>query len=86
MATLNAVHPRDVFEYSFFGNSITVFQRDGGEVILGGYVSSDKHRKLVAEITPAPSQGEATSFIFDAHLISQNATAQGTGHFTLKVY
>ena len=79
MATLNAVHPRDVFEYSFFGNSITVFQRDGGEVILGGYVSSDKHRKLVAEITPAPSQGEATSFIFDAHSISQNATAQGTG-------
>ena len=62
-----------------FGNSITVFQRDGGEVILGGYVSSDKHRKLVAEITPAPSQGEATSFIFDAHSISQNATAQGTG-------
>ena len=79
MATLNAVHPRDVFEYSFFGNSITLFQRDGGEVILGGYVSSDKHRKLVAEITPAPSQGEATSFIFDAHSISQNATAQGTG-------
>ena len=79
MATLNSVHPRDVFEYSYFGNSITIFQRDGGEVILGGYVSSDKHRTLVADITPAPSQGEATSFIFEAHTVDQNATAQGTG-------
>ena len=36
MATLNSVHPRDVFEYSFFGNSITIYQRDGGEIILEG--------------------------------------------------
>ena len=50
-----------------------------GEIILGGYVSSDKHRTLVADITPAPSQGEATSFIFEAHTVGQNATAQGTG-------
>ena len=50
MSTLNSVHPRDVFEYSYFGNSLTIFQRDGGEIILGGYVSSDKHRDLVAEI------------------------------------
>ena len=73
------MHPRDVFEYSYFGNSITIFQRDGGEIILGGYVSSDKHRTLTADITPAPSQGEATSFVFEAHTIDQNATAQGTG-------
>ena len=79
MTTLNAVHPRDVFEYSYFGNSLTLFQRDGGEIILGGYVSSDKHRNLVAEITPAPSQGNTTSFLFEAHNIGQNATAQGTG-------
>ena len=79
MSQLNSVHPRDVFEYSYFGNSITIFQRDGGEVILGGYVSSDRHRPLVADITPAPSQGEATSFIFEAHTVGQNATAQGTG-------
>ncbi len=79
MSTLNSVHPRDVFEYSYFGNSITIFQRDGGEIILGGYVSSDKHRTLVADITPAPSQGQATSFIFEAHTVGQNATAQGTG-------
>ena len=79
MSNLNSVHPRDVFEYSYFGNSITIFQRDGGEIILGGYVSSDKHRTLVADITPAPSQGQATSFIFEAHTVGQNATAQGTG-------
>ncbi len=79
MATLNGVHPRDVFEYSYFGNSITIFQRDGGEIILGGYVSSDKHRTLLADITPAPSQGEPTSFVFEAHTVGQSATAQGTG-------
>ncbi len=79
MSTLNSVHPRDVFEYSYFGNSLTIFQRDGGEIILGGYVSSDKHRGLVAEITPALNQGETTSFLFEAHTISQQATAQGTG-------
>ena len=79
MSTLNSVHPRDVFEYSYFGNSLTIFQRDGGEIILGGYVSSDKHRDLVAEITPALNQGETTSFLFEAHTISQHATAQGTG-------
>ena len=79
MRTLNAVHPRDVFEYSFFGNTVTLYQRDGGEIILGGYVSSDKHRSLVADITPAPGQGESTSFLFEAHTLAQNATAQGTG-------
>ncbi len=79
MATLNSVHPRDVFEYSFFGNSITLYQRDGGEIILGGYVSSEKHRNLKAEITPAPGQGEPTSFLFEAHTVLQNATAEGTG-------
>lgn len=79
MRTLNAVHPRDVFEYSFFGNTITLYQRDGGEIILGGYVSSDKHRNLVPEITPAPGQGEQTSFRFEAHTVAQNGTAQGTG-------
>ena len=78
MTTLNAVHPRDVFEYSFFGNSVTLYQRDGGEIIIGGYVSSDKHRQLIAEISPAPSQGENISFTFEAHTIGQNATAQGT--------
>ena len=79
MATLNSVHPRDVFEYSFFGNSITLYQRDGGEIILGGYVSSEKHRNLKAEITPAPGQGGPTSFLFEAHTVLQNATAEGTG-------
>ena len=79
MANLNAVHPRDVFEYSFFENTITIYQRDGGEVILGGYVSSDKHRDLTAKISPAPGQGNETDFTFNAHTVDQNATTQGTG-------
>ena len=79
MATLNSVHPRDVFEYSFFGNTITIYQRDGGEVILGGYVSSEQHRTLSAEINPAQGQGEPTSFLFEAHTVLQNVTAEGTG-------
>ena len=41
--------------------------------------SSDKHRSLVADITPAPGQGESSSFLFESHTLAQNATAQGTG-------
>ena len=54
-------------------------RRDGGEVILGGYVSSEQHRTLSAEINPAQGQGEPTSFLFEAHTVLQNVTAEGTG-------
>ena len=86
MATLNAVHPRDVFEYSFFGNSITVFQRDGGEVILGGYVSSDKHRKLVAEITLLPHKEKLRHLFLMPTQSLKMPQHKELGHFTLKVY
>ena len=32
-----------------------------------------------AAITPAPGQGESTSFLFEAHTVLQNITAEGTG-------
>ncbi len=78
MMTLNAVHPKDVFEYSFHGNTLTIYQRDGGEIILGGYVSGDTKRKLTAELIPAPGQGDSTTFSFNAHTVAQSATAEGT--------
>ena len=38
MTTLNAVHPSAVFEYAIDDSdkSITLRQRDGGELLLGG--------------------------------------------------
>ena len=63
MMTLNAVHPKDVFEYSFHENTLTIYQRDGGEIILGGYVSGDTKRKLTAELIPAPGQGDSTHLV-----------------------
>ena len=39
MTTLNAAHGSNVFEYSVSGRDITFFQRDGGEVNIGGFVT-----------------------------------------------
>ena len=79
MSTLNSVHPRDVFEYSIFGDQITLYQRDGGEIILGGYVTSSNNRKLIAEVTPGIGQGEKITLSFNAHTIASGGTAEGTG-------
>ena len=79
MSTLNSVHPRDVFEYSIFGDQITLYQRDGGEIILGGYVTSSNNRKLTAEVTPGIEQGEKITLSFNAHTIASGGTAEGTG-------
>ena len=78
MTTLNSVHPRDVFEYSIFGDQITLYQRDGGEIILGGYVSSSNNRKLTAEVTPGIDQGEKVTLSFNAHTLAYGGTAEGT--------
>ncbi len=78
MTKLNTVHPRDVFEYSIFGNQITLYQRDGGEVILGGYVSSSNNRRLTAEVTPGIDQGEKVTLSFNAHTVAYGGTAEGT--------
>ena len=82
MTKLNSVHPRDVFEYSIFANQITLYQRDGGEIILGGYVSSSNNRKLTAEVTPGIDQGEKISLTFNAHNVAYGGTAEGTAALT----
>ena len=73
MATLNSVHPRDVFEYSFFGNSITIYQRDGGEIILGGYVSRRNTEIFLQKLHQLQDKANRHPFLFEAHTILQNA-------------
>ena len=50
MTTLNAVHPSAVFEYAIDNSakSITLRQRDGGEILLGGFVTASTHKDLTA--------------------------------------
>ena len=55
-----------------------MYQRDGGEIILGGYVSSSNNRKLTAEVTPGIDQGEKISLSFNAHNVAYGGTAEGT--------
>ena len=57
MVTLNAVHDKDVFEYRVDSASraITFFQRDGGELNIGGFVTPESHKDMVATLTPSTS-------------------------------
>ena len=54
MVTLNSVHDKDIFEYNVDSatRSITFFQRDGGELNIGGFVTPESHKDMVATITP----------------------------------
>ena len=55
MTTLNGVHPEAVFEYAIdqSAKAITLRQRDGGEILLGGFVTASTHKlhHLVKERT-----------------------------------
>ena len=75
MDTLNAKHPRDVFEYTVSGNSVTFFQRDGGPLKLGEWVAS-ANEGLTATVTPKAGQGEAGSLVYYAS--NPAASAEGT--------
>ena len=44
MVTLNAVHDKDVFEYKIDGRAIIFYQRDGGELNIGGFVTPESHK------------------------------------------
>ena len=81
MVTLNAVHDKDIFEYNVDSatRSITFFQRDGGELNIGGFVTPESHKDMVATITPVTSdQGEATTMQFMNQVKQLFATANGT--------
>ncbi len=80
MTTLNAAHPKPVFEYEIdsANNAITLYQRDGGEVVIGGFVTATSHKDVTATITPGKDQGEVTQLSFDNHNKAVIATADGT--------
>ena len=81
MVTLNAVHDKDVFEYRVDSASraITFFQRDGGELNIGGFVTPESHKDMVATLTPSTSdQGDVTTMKFMNQVKQTSATANGT--------
>ena len=59
MTTLNGVHPEAVFEYAIdqAAKSITLRQRDGGEILLGGFVTASTHKDLTAALVTPSGQG-----------------------------
>ena len=79
MVTLNAVHDKDVFEYQIEGRAITFYQRDGGELNIGGFVTPESHKDMVATVTPVTSdQGDALDLKFMNQVKQSTGTANGT--------
>ncbi|MDA9690089.1 flagellin [Betaproteobacteria bacterium] len=80
MTTLNGVHPEAVFEYTIdqSAKSLTLRQRDGGEILLGGFVTASTHKDLTAALTTPSGQGTSQTMIFQNHDKALLATAIGT--------
>jgi flagellin len=80
MTTLNAAHPSSVFEYSIdgTGKAITLRQRDGGEILLGGFVTASTHKDLTVAVTTPSGQGTNQTMVFQNHDKALAATAIGT--------
>lgn len=79
MTTLNAVHDTNVFEYIVSGRDITILQRDGGEVNIGGFVTKNTHKDVTASLNPGrANQGDPVTLKFQNHDKQVAATASGT--------
>ena len=80
MTTLNGVHPDAVFEYAIndTNKSITLRQRDGGEILLGGFVTATSHKDLTAAVTTPSGMGTNQTLVFQNHDKAVAATAVGT--------
>ena len=80
MTTLNGVHPEAVFEYEInqSDKAVTIRQRDGGEILLGGFVTASTHKDLTAELTTPSGQGTSQTLSFQNHDKAIAATAIGT--------
>ena len=80
MTTLNGVHPEAVFEYSIdqASKAITLRQRDGGEILLGGFVTASTHKDLTADLVTPSGQGTNQTLVFQNHDKATSATAVGT--------
>lgn len=78
MTTLNADHPRTVFEYSVSGRDITFLQRDGGPLEFSDYTTDDDYPHGKATLTPTDGQGDALTLSYVGHNTAAAATAAGT--------
>jgi flagellin len=80
MTKVNGAHANSVFEYSLDGSAktITIRQRDGGEVIVGGFVTATTHKSLTAALTAPSGQATAQTLAFYGHDKALAATAVGT--------
>ena len=78
MTTLNADHPRTVFEYSVSGREITFLQRDGGPLEFSDYTTDEDYPAGKATLTPADGQGESLTLSYVGHNTAAAATAAGT--------
>lgn len=80
MTSLNGVHDRNVFEYSLDGasKSITIRQRDGGEMIFGGFVTANTHKDLTVSLEAPSGQGTNQVVSFQNHDLATQGTAIGT--------
>jgi flagellin len=78
VATLNADHPSNVFEYSVSSRTITFLQRDGGPLNISAFKTPNTHKDVSATLTPAAGQGDITTLKFDLQTIATSATASGT--------
>jgi flagellin-like hook-associated protein FlgL len=80
MTSLNGVHDRNVFEYPIDGatKSVTIRQRDGGEMIFGGFVTASTHKDLTVALEAPSGQGTNQTFSFQNHDLATQGTAIGT--------
>jgi flagellin len=80
MTSLNGVHDRNVFEYAIDGatKSVTIRQRDGGEMIFGGFVTASTHKDLTVALEAPSGQGTNQTFSFQNHALATQGTAIGT--------
>ena len=80
MTKVNGAHANSVFEYAIDNSSksITIKQRDGGEIVVGGFVTASTHKTLTAALEVPSGQGTNSTLAFYGHDKALAATAIGT--------
>lgn len=80
MTKVNGAHANSVFEYEIdsSGKAITIRQRDGGEIVVGGFVTASTHKTLTAALSSPSGQATAQTLSFYGHDKALQATAIGT--------
>lgn len=80
MTKVNGAHANSVFEYEINSSnkSVTIKQRDGGEILIGGFVTATTHKTLTAALSAPSGQATAQTLRFYGHDKALAATAVGT--------